>query len=185
MTRLLYLLLSDRNRDTVVGDLVEERRARAAEKGAIHAEVWFALEVLSFVPHVAVSRCSKHFVLTSFCLFTALCGAWLGAMDLRLRHPGYIGREGIALTIVLQALLTLSMLVLPACVVKVLTLAGTCGIVWLAFKAFNGVMHDPHFEGYIVLIAFALAVQAVLTWHVVLRQRPTGTVLSRTTAPLQ
>lgn len=185
MTRLLYLLLSERDRDTVFGDLIEERGARTAEIGLIWAELWFAIQVLSFVPGAFVSRCSKHLSLTSLCLFTALCGAWLGAMDLRLRHPGYVGQVGIAITIVLQALLTLWMLVIPTRVIRVLAMAGSCAIVWLAFKAFNGVMHDSHFEGYIVLIAIALTIQSVLTWIALRRQRPVRMISSRRSAPSQ
>src|SRR5947209_19329010 len=49
-------------------------------------------------------------VLLSLCSFTALSGLWLGAMGLRLKHPGYAEGEVISGTIVCQALLTIAAL---------------------------------------------------------------------------
>src|SRR5579875_3614170 len=102
MALILQLLLPERDRETVAGDLLEERQARIQRDGIVRAQAWYALQVLSFVPAAAAANLSRHRTLTLCCLFTALSGGWLGAMDLLLRHPGYVGREGIALTIVLQ-----------------------------------------------------------------------------------
>lgn len=170
MTRMLLLLLPERDRETVAGDLLEERQARIQKDGFFRAQLWYAVQVLSFVPAAAVSTLSQHRTLTLFCFFTGLSGTWLGAMDLRLRHPGYLSREGIALTIVLQSALTLCTLVLRMPALRVVTMTGTIGILWLAWRAFYGLVHGAHFEGYILLIALALAIQSALTWFAFLRR---------------
>jgi len=170
MSRILEMLLPERDRQTVAGDLLEERQARMRREGFLRAQLWYALQVASFVPAAAASNLSRHKALTLFCLFTGLSGTWLGAMDLRLRHPGYLGQEAIALTIVLQAAVTLCTLVLRLPALRVLTMAGTSGILWLAGKALYWLMRGAHFEGYILLIALALAIQSALTFFALLRR---------------
>lgn len=169
--RLLVLLLPEQDRETIPGDLLEERRAKMQELGPFHAQLWYACQIVSLAPRAMISTWERGPVLSGFCVFTAMCAAWLGAMDLRLRHPGYIGREGIAATIALEALLTLVALGTQTPLLRALSMAGTAGILWLAAKAFYGVLHAQHFEGYIVLIAMALAIQAGLTWMAMLRPR--------------
>jgi len=98
------------------------------------------------------------------CVFTALAGAWLGTMDLLLRHPGYGQREIIAATIVLQALLTLCVLLAGAAgILRIVALGGSAGILYLGIGALISVLRGIHFEGYILLIALALILQATLT----------------------
>ena len=171
MNWMLLLLLSEEDRETVVGDLVEERRARTDEYGYFRAQLWYAVQILSFMPVAVASRLSQHVTLTLFCLFTTLAGTWLGVMDLRLRHPGYISREGIALMIVLEAILTLCALVVRLPALRVLSMTGTAGILWLAGHAFYGLALGEHFEGYILLIALALTIQSALTWFALIRTR--------------
>ncbi len=98
-------------------------------------------------------------------MFTALCAIWLGAMDIRLRHPGYLGQIAIAATILVQSLLTLIAILANTRLFRVVAALGTMGILFLAAKAFVGVATNPHFEGYIVLIAAALVLQSLLTWR--------------------
>ncbi len=169
--RCLFLLLSERDRETVVGDLGE---VYADEKlprlGRFRANVWYGWQVLSFVPYRFHSLRAPVPVLMSMCVFTGLCGVWLGAMDLRLRHPGYLGREWIAGAIVLQAVTTLLALRYPQRrALRRDALLGCAAIMFLASKAAWGVLHRAHFEGYVLLIALALAVQAVLTFTTLAR----------------
>ncbi len=163
LERALIQLLDQRDRETVSGDLLEEKHARQQQFGSLHAELWYARQVLSFLPHLVRARLSSSPALATLCMFTALCGFWLCAMDFRLRHPGYLVQAAIAASIVLQASLTLIAILCNAPVTKILAGLGTIGLLILAAKALLGVAHSPHFEGYIVLVAVALVLQSILT----------------------
>lgn len=171
MDNFLMLLLRDCDRETVSGDLLEEKQAKIREAGPVRAGLWYAWQILSFLPERLVFAFAHNKALASLCAFTALSGLWLGAMDLRLRHPGYAGREIIAGIIVMQGLLTLSALTLPVPLLRNLALLGTAAILWLSGKALFGLLYGSHFEGYVLLIALGLAIQAVLTWFIIPQQR--------------
>lgn len=163
LDRVLIQLLDPGDRDTISGDLLEEKQARARQSGVLAAELWYARQVLSFVPHAAASRLARTPALALVCGFTALCALWLGAMDLRLHHPGYLAQLLIAATILGESLLTLTAIVSATRLFRWLSTLGTAGILFLAAKAFYGVTHNRHFEGYIVLIAATLVLQSILT----------------------
>lgn len=165
LEHLLILLLPERDRETIVGDLLEETQAKVEEMGAFRAWLWYARQVVSFVPRWVMGALERRPVLTALCLFTALCALWLGAMDLRLRPPGYVGQVGIAATILAEALVTLASLALRLRWLRYAARAGTFGILWPAAKVLAGVVSGQNFEGYILLIALALVVQSVLTWR--------------------
>ncbi|HSZ16038.1 MAG TPA: permease prefix domain 2-containing transporter [Terracidiphilus sp.] len=159
MEKLLKSLLPEESRESVSGDLYEEFcDAKVPTLGPMRARLWYARQVLSFVPQKFGS------VLALTCLFTWMSGMWLGLMDLRLRHPGYAGRELIAGLIVGQAAVTLAALYLrrPGWL-RPLALVGCAGILWLAGRALAGVLTGANPEGYVLLIALALIVQSVLT----------------------
>ncbi len=159
MERLLKFLLPERDRESVTGDLHEEYCEEIAPRlGGLQARFWYMRQVLSFVPR------RLGWVLKSICFFTLLSGSWLGLMDLRLRHPGYVGREGIAGLIVWQAAITLIVLNRrgPGWL-RFVALAGCLGILSLSARALMGVVTGANLEGYILLIALALVVQAALT----------------------
>lgn len=165
LERFLLLLLPTRDRDTVAGDLHEAYIDRLSQNGLRRADLWYAWQVLSFLPrHVGTSPASGA-VLASMCSFTALAGLWLGGMDLLLRHPGFDAREVVAGTIVTQALLTLLALRLRADIwPRIAPLLGCVPILMLAAKALREALRNPgHIEGYILLIALALVLQATLT----------------------
>ena len=159
MENLLKLLLEKEQRETVSGDLYEEFcDEKLPSLGAARARIWYMTQVLSFIPQKFGP------LLTAICCFTMASGAWLGAMDLRLRHPGYAGREWIAALIVGQAALTLAALhVAQTRWLRNIAMMGCAGILWLATKALIGVISGANFEGYILLIALGLVIQAVLT----------------------
>lgn len=165
MEGLLKALLPKRDRETVVGDLLEETQAKVAEMGAFRAWLWYARQVVSFVPRWGMGALQRRPVLTALCLFTALCALWLGGMDLRLRHAGYVGQVGIAGVILAEAVVTLAGLALRFRWLRHVARAGTLGILWLAGKALMGVVTGANPEGYILLIALALVVQSTLTWR--------------------
>jgi hypothetical protein len=165
MERLLLFLLPLRDRETVAGDLCEEfceRRAR--EHGSAGANLWYLLQAISFMPR----RCRAAFFrprgLALLCFFTALCGCWLGAMDVQMGHPGYLVQAGIAAGISLQALLTLGALRFRRSLsIRYSSMLGCLMLFLLAARALIAVIRGAHLEGYVLLIAVALLVQASLT----------------------
>jgi len=156
---LLKTLLPERDREAVSGDLYEEFIEEIVPRlGVARARFWYMRQVLSFLPQ----RLGP--VLKLICIFTFTSGTWLGLMDLRLRHPGYLQREWIAGLIVGQAAVTLMVLSRrgPGWL-RFVALAGCVGILSLSARALVGAVTGANFEGYILLIALALVVQAALT----------------------
>ncbi len=174
LEHLLLLLLPPRNRDTVIGDLREVFcEEQLPQRGRAGATLWYARQVLSFLPHKLLSSHLPGSLLALLGGFTALCGLWLGAMGLLLRHPGYATGEAISATIVAQAVLTLLALRLrQVSALRVVARAGCLPLAFLAAMALRGVLRDgAHFEGYILLIALLLIIQAILTWLTLLGNR--------------
>ncbi len=166
MECMLLLILPSRDRDTVSGDLHEQYSGvKRPELGSLCADVWYARQVLSFFPsHVtAVFERSPAFIL--LCAFTAACGLWLGVMDLRLRHPGYEEGELVAATLVVQAALTvLALNFRKSRVLRCMSLYGAGLVTLLAVQALIATLRGSHLEGYVLLIALGLVVQACLTY---------------------
>jgi hypothetical protein len=160
---VLFFLLPPRDRETVSGDLYEEfLEVKLPELGAIRARLWYMRQVLSFVP--ARAAAVLHPTLRIVCFCTALAGGWLGMMDVLLRHPGYGSQILIAATIVSQALLTLAALRFHRYDrLRAAAMIGSLTVLWIALRAMRDVFVGAHFEGYILLIALALIVQAMLT----------------------
>lgn len=165
MEKLLKSILRERDREAVSGDLYEEFCEEIVPRlGAARARFWYMRQVLSFLPQRLAP------VLQLVCFFTLMSGAWLGLMDLRLRHPGYLSREWITGLIVGQAAVTLIVVNRrgPAWL-RYVALVGCVGILSLSAKALVGVITGANFEGYILLIALALVLQAALTVMIVPR----------------
>jgi hypothetical protein len=164
MEPILLLTLPPRTRESVAGDLHEEFHARLLQSGRLRANFWYARQVVSFLPHHAAAVFARSPALMMMCGFAGLCGLWLGAMGLRHPHPGLVESELISLIIVLQAAITIVALCYrPVTFVRRFSVCGTVGLAWLAWKALVGTLRGAHFEGYILLIAILLLVQAVLT----------------------
>ena len=165
MEAILLLTLPQRDRESVAGDLHEEYRAmKLSQLGRLRADLWYARQVLSFLPHHVAAVFARTPVLMLLSGFTGLCGLWLGVQGLRHRHPGLVLSEVISGIIVLQAAITLTALCFrPVTLLRRTALAGTLGLLWLASKALIGTLRGNDFEGYILLIALLLFVQAVLT----------------------
>jgi hypothetical protein len=166
MQLALRLLLSTRDQDTVSGDLHEEFCERKLpEFGPFRAHLWYMRQVFSFVPRRLASAFVQPEVLLGLCVFTFMAGTWLGGMDLYLRRPGYADREYMAAIITGQALVTLIALRFHSSVLlKRLAMAGCFPILWLAVSAALAATRGSHPEGYVLLIALALLLQAVLTF---------------------
>jgi hypothetical protein len=131
-------------------------------------------QVLSFVPRRIEAVLLQGHALKLLCFCTALAGGWLGMMNLLLRHPGYRSQIVIAATIVSQASLTLAALRLHRYrTLRVIAMVGSVAILWLAGIALKATIGGAHLEGYVLLIALALIVQAVLTVLTLPRARVT------------
>lgn len=165
MELLLRSLLPVRDRETVAGDLYEEFcDRRASRRSSVGASLWYLLQAISFAPRKCRSAFLQPRILALLCAFTALCGCWLGAMDLRLRHPGYVEQIGIAAGIVGQALFTLGALRFRrSSFLRQLSKFGCLVLFWLVGKVLIATMRGAELEGYILLIAVALLYQALLT----------------------
>jgi hypothetical protein len=174
LDRLLLSLLSPRDRETILGDLHEEFfEVKLPQLGSLRARLWYLRQVLSFIPTRAAATLQPALCLV--CLCTALSGAWLGIMNLRLRHPGYGTQVLIAATIVTQALLTLAALRFHRSMgLRALAMGGSFTVLWIAYCALKATLNATHFEGYILLIALALAVQTFLTLLTLPRARVSG-----------
>ena len=165
LEHMLRLFLSPRDRETISGDLLETyREEKLPANGRRRANVWYARQVLSLAPRAVLLNAPIRPALGLLCSFTALCGLWLGFMDVYLRHPNIAWHEAIAGTIVGQALLTMAGLRFRRSRgLRVAISAGCVAILWLSFVAVHGVLTSSDFEGYILLIGLLLMVQVCLT----------------------
>jgi hypothetical protein len=165
LDRFLSSLLSPRDRETVSGDLYEEfLEVKLPELGRFGAHLWYLRQVLSFMPRRTGTILLQGRALRLLCFCTALAGCWLGLMDILLRHPGYGSQIVIAATIVSQALLTLAALRFRRYgSLRAVAMLGSLSLLWLAGTALKAMLGGAQLEGYILLIALALIVQAVLT----------------------
>ena len=107
--------------------------------------------------------------LTLTSVFTIAAGMWLALMENVLKHAGYEGRTAIAACIAIQGLATLLLLILDSrSIFRALVFTGAVGIAILGAAAIKRILDAPHFEGFVLVIGFALIVQCLLTLVVVL-----------------
>ncbi len=157
-------LLPARDREAISGDLREAYADLAASKGPRTARLWYLRQLLSLTPRVLLFSPRFPLPLGLVCGFTAICGLWLGTMDVLLHHRDLLYHELIAGTIVSQGLLTLAALKFRSVSsLQWVVVAGCLAILSLAGIAIHGLLTTPNFEGYIFLIALALILQAILT----------------------
>jgi hypothetical protein len=162
---ILRLLLSPRDRETVSGDVYEAfLEVKTVGPGAWRAHLWYVRQLISFVPGRARSLLLQGPALRLLCACTALAGCWLGMMDLLWRHTGYVGQTGIAALIVSQASLTVASLRFRRGTgLRALAIVGSLALLWLAASVLKATFDGAQPEGYALLIAVSLIVQAVLT----------------------
>ena len=105
-------------------------------------------------------------------IFTLLAALWLALMEALLRHPGFALRCGIAGLMVAQCGATLGILALRGGrVLRVFCLGGATALLVYGAYAFSADLRNPHFEGFVLVIAAALMLQGVLT---LIALRPAG-----------
>lgn len=167
LDRALRLMLRPRDRDTISGDLLEiYAEEKLPHLGPFRANLWFAKQLFSILPHRILSFAGGTMMKTfsiAASLFVALSCAWLACMELILRHPGFIPRAATDAVIVVYAALCLiyARSHTSAALRSVLTLAALCVLVFGAF-ALVTVLHSAHFEGYLLVFSLGLIVQGSL-----------------------
>jgi hypothetical protein len=178
LERVLLWCLPARDRETISGDLLEEYRdARLPELGPMRASVWYLSQSISFLSVRSFRGSPMKASLTWMSVFTAAAGVWLAVMENIQKHAGYAERSAIAACIAIQGLATVLFLVRDGrSLFRILVLTGAVGGVLLGASAIKRILDAPHFEGFVLLIGFALIVQGVLVLVVVLRARHGKTV---------
>ena len=173
LERLLMLCLAPRDRETISGDLLEEyREEQVPRMGSLRANIWYLRQSVSFLSARIFGGPPMKPALTWVSVFTAAAGVWLVVMEHALKHAGYAGRMGIATFIAFQGLATLLFVVLSRrAIIGVFVLVGAIAVGLLGISAIRRNLQVGHFEGFVMLIAFALVAQSLLTIGAVLRAR--------------
>ena len=98
-------------------------------------------------------------------VFTAAASCWLVVMYFVLKHPGYQSGAAIAGLFFAQSVLNLIAISRGSGIggLRYLVLAGGCGIIWAGASAIQATLSSSHFEGYALIIGFALVVQGGFT----------------------
>jgi hypothetical protein len=104
-------------------------------------------------------------LLIALAAFTALASAWLATMDLILKHPGYVERTWMAAFFASQSIATIIAFATPLRrVLRALTLPGAAIIAYMGLHVLVLLSKGARdFEGYVLLIALALVLQAAIT----------------------
>jgi hypothetical protein len=172
---LLLRLLSPRDRESISGDLHEEYVESALPRlGRFRADIWYMLQVFSFIPQSCSEGTPMKTILMSVSVFSLAIGCWLCFMELQLRHPGYMARIGTTLCIILISLAII--------LIRLLRLGAQCelwlgaaGLIWIGCLAFWRNLHRAHFEGFVLIISLVLIVQGLLILFTLGRpDRPPG-----------
>ena len=168
LQHLALLSLPVHDHEPVAGDLQEAYDELSTRHGRSHADLWYARQVLTLGLHRLPP---SERILTGLCLFAALYGLWFGTMSLVLGHPGQAKLDLIAATILAQALLTLASLALPgAPKLGWFVALGCLPLLWLVGTVVHGVLQGAELEGYVLLMAFSLALQLLLTGFMLARR---------------
>lgn len=174
LQHFVLALLPARDQQTVAGDLLESYAEHHRNHGGASADLWYMRQALSLIPRAAAAAYRRTPGLALLCGFTAACGCWLGTMSILRGHGNVVTQELIAGLIVAQGMLTL--IVLPLRRIASLRWAAALGalaVLWLGGNALIAVARGNHsFEGYILIIALLLVIQAALTWRALLRRAP-------------
>jgi hypothetical protein len=169
----LAALLPRADRLTVTGDLREEYiETILPENGRFRANLWFVLQAASLAPHSLYKEGPMRAALLLASVFSVVCSSWLAAMEAILRHPGYVSRLSFDAEIALIPLITIAVILLHAgrraeIWLRPLGCIPICIAVW----AFVRNALSPHFEGFVLIVSLALALQGILMFTSLGRNR--------------
>ena len=175
LERMLLHFLPARDRETISGDLLEEyREEQVPRSGALRADVWYLRQILSLMSFWDLVGPPVNRFLMAVSAFTVVAGAWLAVMENLLKHAGYPQRTLIAATIVIQGVTTLLLpFVGGRSIFRAFLGTGATALAFWGASAIQRMLEARHFEGFVLLIGFALVAQGLLTLVVVLRPRRT------------
>jgi hypothetical protein len=163
---LLERLLTERDRETVVGDLREEySESVLRRRGRVGANLWYVRQVLSLLLRSIGEGGTMKKTLLLLSMFTFACACWLGVMEIVLRHPGYGIRVGVAMLIGLISMATILLRMAGAGVgllVERWLWVGAVVLMWIGGQAFVRNARAAHFEGFVLVISVALVIQGLL-----------------------
>jgi hypothetical protein len=159
----LERILADTDGQTVAGDLREEyAEAILPRLGRLRADLWYLRQVSSLAPRGVSRQGGLREGLLFASVFTFGCGCWLALMEALLRHPGYVVRSAEDASIALVPLATIVVLFLNLGIRAERWLwAGALALFGVAVRALVHDMRSAHFEGFVLLIALALALQSL------------------------
>ncbi len=160
---VLERILADADGQTVTGDLREEyAEAILPCMGRLRADLWYLRQVLSLAPRGVSRQSGMREGLFFASVATFGCGCWLAVMECLLRHPGYLLRSAVDASIALVPLATIVVLFLNLGIRAERWLwAGALALLGVAVRALVHDVRSTHFEGFVVLIFLALALQGV------------------------
>lgn len=161
---VLERLLAARDRETIVGDLREEyAESIVARRGRLLANLWYLREVWGFPPGFVSRKGLMKRTLVSVSFFTLAAACWLTVMEFVLRHPGFLSRVSISVSIALNSLATIAILVSKSGARGERWLwAGALIVIGIGGQAFLRNAWGAHFEGFVFLISAVLLFQGVL-----------------------
>lgn len=178
LQKLLAAVLNSRDRETILGDLLEEyREEQLPHLGSVSANYWYGRQIASFVLIRLLGGKIVKQALILISIFSAIAGLWLGTMENVLQHPGYVGRTVIDGCIVAQCLITLLFFFLHgASLFRAVVITGAIAVALLGGSAVSRILQAQHFEGFVLLIGSVLVIQGGLTLALLLRRRYFHTV---------
>jgi hypothetical protein len=160
---LIEQMLNGTDCQIIVGDLREEYAETIRPRfGKVRAMVWYVRQVLSFVPHCARDLPVSSTLLVMVSLFTGGCGGWLAFMEHRLHYPEYSVRIGVDSFIVLVSSISIVAVVLRLDRIRHYLSMTALALIAFALRAIIRDIHSNHFEGFVLIIALALMLQAAL-----------------------
>jgi hypothetical protein len=108
---LLERLLAARDRETVAEDLREEyAESIVPQRGGLAADLWYLRQVSSFLPRFISQGGPTKKTLLCVSFFSVASASWLTLMEMVLRHPGYLLRIGVSISVALISSATISIL---------------------------------------------------------------------------
>jgi len=161
---VLRWCLTERDRETISGDLLEEYREEMLPRlGQLRADIWYMRQLVSFLLVRSFGGSAISASLAWMSMFTALAGVWLAIMEQVLKHPGHAERSVLAVFVVIEALATILVLIcLSLARFRVIVQLSAVAVVLAGASALIRTIDAPHFEGFVFLIGSALIVQGAL-----------------------
>ena len=152
------------DRLTLTGDLREEYAETVLPQlGRWKAGLWYLSQAASLAPRFVVQEEGMRKALLITSAASLACGSWLATMERLLHHPGYLGRAAMDASIASVPLVTILLILLHAGVgVERWFRFFGLPLIAIGLWALVGDLRSQHFEGFVLLVGVALAIQGTL-----------------------